>query len=574
MRKKYTYIPNSEIESITTWNGKEIKGDKLLDGAYAKGNVKYAKGGGVRKRYTYIPNSEIESLRTWNDVEIPGDKLLDGAYAKGNVKYAHGGVLNNEYFMKQAQLKGGIDYYSVDVDTETGEQIRDYQFSQYNKAKQVFEKLAQSGIVYSHFSKSYVNIDDVQLMVIYKNGDYDVLEQRRFNEEDEFERGGMMKHGGSGTVEQQAQEMIGDAWYQMTDEQRASSVADFVIDGYISSHKRFEDGGTIREEFMYILEEHQPNVDFYETVDDMTIFSNDADEIEAIAIYLRVPQSKIKFHEPTGTYFIQIDKDGNVMAKGGAVKDAKFVVTFTVDGKKIKKTFKSQSEMDDGIADFYINNLNVEDMQVEEVSAPAEKPKEAPIDVFASAKEEKKKSSKKDDKDRIEIPGIEEDIIRLNQLKAIEKNAKAEAETLKGKIKELARDKFIEKYEEIGRRPENFKVFDGDADILFIVQDNYITVSPEKADLLRDNYPELLGEKVSYKIAETMLKKRGTDGRLIGEIISDLIGRSRDISDEDKANLFTITKEIGIVEGAIEKLADYDSIPDVYNLIQPIEALK
>ena len=44
-RKKYTYIPKDEIESITTWNGKNITQDKILDGAYVRGNVKFAKGG-------------------------------------------------------------------------------------------------------------------------------------------------------------------------------------------------------------------------------------------------------------------------------------------------------------------------------------------------------------------------------------------------------------------------------------------------------------------------------------------------------------------------------------------------
>jgi hypothetical protein len=44
-RKKYTYIPKDEIESITTWSGKNITQEKILDGAYVRGNVKYAKGG-------------------------------------------------------------------------------------------------------------------------------------------------------------------------------------------------------------------------------------------------------------------------------------------------------------------------------------------------------------------------------------------------------------------------------------------------------------------------------------------------------------------------------------------------
>lgn len=421
----------------------------------------------MRKRYTYIPNSEIESLTTWNGKNIPGDKLLDGAYARGNVKYAHGGITKNQ------------------------------------------------------------------------------------------------------TIEQQAQELIGDTWFQMTDEQRGVSVAEFITSGVISGN-RFDDGGTIHEALVYVMEEHQPNVDFYEDVDYLTIFSTDKEELKAVATYLQIPTSKIRFDVETRTYYIQVDKEEKVMAGGGGVgtKEKKFVVTFTVGGKEIKKNYSSQEDMDAGIADFYIENLDVENVEIEEVK------KEAPVDVFKAAKVEKKKSSKKDDKDRVEIEGIEDDIQRLNELKAIEKNAKAEAEVLKGRIKELAREKFIEKYEQDGRRPDNFKVFDGDADILFIVQDNYIKVSEEKEALLKENHPELLAEKVYYKISEAMMNKKGTDGRSIGEILGDLIGRSRDITNEDKANLFTAVKEIAIVDGAIDKLAQYENIQDVYNLIQPIEALK
>jgi hypothetical protein len=174
-----------------------------------------------------------------------------------------------------------------------------------------------------------------------------------------------------------------------------------------------------------------------------------------------------------------------------------------------------------------------------------------------------------------------EDIYVLNQKGEFlapalykDRNLDAEEKLLKGEIKELAREVYIEKYEKLGRRPDNFRVVEGDENILFIVQDGYIGVSDEKSALLKENYPELLGETVSYKISEAMMKKEGLDGRKIGDIIKDLIGRSRDISDEDKMNLFTITREIAIKEGAIEKLADYDNIEEVYNIIQPIEALK
>jgi hypothetical protein len=443
----------------------------------------------MRKRYTYIPNSEIESLTTWNGVEFKGSQLLDGAYAKGNIKYAEGGI-----------TKGGHDEKTL---------------------------------------RSFVNfINSVNK---------------------------------TKTIEQQAQELIGDEWYSMSDEQRATSITEFITSGVISPKLRYAEGGTIRDEFLYIFEENQPNVDYYEDVDYMTIFSSDKDEIQAIATYLQIPFTKIRFEPNTQTYFIQVDKDGRIMAKGGGVKDAGFVVTFTVAGKKIKKNYSTEEDMDAGIADFYLENLDVENVEIEEKKQ--EKKKEVPVDVFASAKEEKKKS-KKDEYDRVEIEGAEDKISRIREITKSKKSLDAEEKLLKGEIKELAREVYIEKYEKLGRRPDNFRVVEGDENILFIVQDGYIGVSDEKSALLKENYPELLGETVSYKISEAMMKKEGLDGRKIGDIIKDLIGRSRDISDEDKMNLFTITREIAIKEGAIEKLADYDNIEEVYNIIQPIEALK
>lgn len=522
-----------------------------------------------RARYTYIPNSEIESITTWNGVEIKGSQLLDGAYARGKFKFANGGVLQDDYFKKQSALKGGIKYFSVEVDTQTGENIRDLDFNKYEDAKIVYDDIADTGIVYSEFSKSSVNAETLMLVVVYRNGDYDVLESKHF--EEEYAMGGKMAFGGMATktIEQQAQELIGDEWYSMNDEQRATSVTEFITSGVISSRRRFAEGGTIRDEFLYIYEENQPNVDYYEDVDYLTIFSSDKDEIEAIASYLQIPYSKIKIEPQTETFFIQIDKDGSVMAKGGGVKEAGgFLVTFTVGGKKIKKNFSTQEDVDAGIADFYMENVDVENVEIEEKKKPT-----PALDVFKAAKEEKK-TGKKDEADKVQIDGVEDKISRIAEITKAKKSLEAEEKLLKGELKELAREKFIEKYEQMGRRPDNFRIVDGDENILFIVQDNYIKVTEEKMALLNENYPELLSESVSYKISELMLKKEGKDGRLIGEIISDLIGRSRDITDEDKANLFTITREVGIKDGAIEKLADYDNIEEVYNIIQPIEALK
>ena len=69
MPRKYTYIPNEEIESLSTWSGKEISGDKLLDGAYAKGKVKYGTGGEIQ---ILQEDDKISVYYVMNDIEIEG----------------------------------------------------------------------------------------------------------------------------------------------------------------------------------------------------------------------------------------------------------------------------------------------------------------------------------------------------------------------------------------------------------------------------------------------------------------------------------------------------------------------
>ena len=107
-------------------------------------------------------------------------KLIDMAYdgelkmAKGGKDYADGGMManggiNNEYFSKQASMKGGIDYYSVDIDTEDGDEIRDLEFKSYSAAKKAYDKYKKS------MKYNGETIEDIQLICNYKNGDYDSI---------------------------------------------------------------------------------------------------------------------------------------------------------------------------------------------------------------------------------------------------------------------------------------------------------------------------------------------------------------------------------------------------------------
>ena len=134
-----TYIPNRDIESIKLRYGKTIKGSKLLDGAYAKGNLKtptmsrtqfedesfeYAKGGGIKSEYHIFEgmnhrngnpiyrvesnsDSKNEYVGEWHTSKSEAEEELadcSSKYAKGGGvsyhngrKYATGRNWTNDY---------------------------------------------------------------------------------------------------------------------------------------------------------------------------------------------------------------------------------------------------------------------------------------------------------------------------------------------------------------------------------------------------------------------------------------------------------------------------------------------
>ena len=91
--------------------------------------------------------------------------LQDGG-TTGAGSFANGG---ETFFDKQASMKGGIKYYSVDIDTEEGQQIRDLEFKSYLKAKNVYDKY-QKAMEYEGQT-----IEDIQLIAQYKDGTYDSI---------------------------------------------------------------------------------------------------------------------------------------------------------------------------------------------------------------------------------------------------------------------------------------------------------------------------------------------------------------------------------------------------------------
>ncbi len=200
-----------------------------------------------------------------------------------------------------------------------------------------------------------------------------------------------------------------------------------------------------------------------------------------------------------------------------------------------------------------------------------ERPAKKAANLFATAKQNapEKKSSKKE-KESVQVKGLAKSLARYDELKEAIKNSEAEMEVLAGTIKQVGKEKFLELYETRNRKPESFHLADGDHKVLYIVQDAYkgdrSGMSAEKIALFED-FDDVLETNTTYSFNPDVLNR-------VGDKISQIIMGSKLISDEDKANLIVATSKTTIKKGTIEKLMEYDNPTMMFELIEPIVALK
>ena len=167
------------------------------------------------------------------------------------------------------------------------------------------------------------------------------------------------------------------------------------------------------------------------------------------------------------------------------------------------------------------------------------------------------------------LPAIElgDKIGRYSDLKQQIEALTGELKMIEGDIKTKGKEVFLQEYKKQKSTPDSFKLKDSaGGTCLFIVMDKYTSVDEEKAELLRE-YDGLLGENVVYKFNAELVEKYGA-------VISDLIASSPDIAEEDKGNLISGEKTYSVAKGSIDRLLQFENPEQVFELINPICALK
>ena len=156
---------------------------------------------------------------------------------------------------------------------------------------------------------------------------------------------------------------------------------------------------------------------------------------------------------------------------------------------------------------------------------------------------------------------------RYAELKHAIDSATGELKMIEGDIKNVGKDLFMKEYRQQKSTPDNFKIEDETGNTcMFIVMDKYTSVDEVKAGIL-GQFEGLLAENVVYKFNADLVEKYGA-------VLSELILNCPDIDEEDKSNLISGEKTFAVTKGSIDRLMQYDSPEAVFELINPIVALK
>jgi hypothetical protein len=185
-----------------------------------------------------------------------------------------------------------------------------------------------------------------------------------------------------------------------------------------------------------------------------------------------------------------------------------------------------------------------------------------------------KTAAKKDEKVRVNLndPDFFTKVYKLEILQDRMKSDKAQADILADEIKDLSKDEWVRLYEKTGKNPGSIFVEsivnEQTAQVMFVPSDKYISVTADKADVLSEKYgQDIIEEKTTFSFDNDMIEK-------YGEVLSNLIMSSNDISDSDKEKIIKASTSYSISKGTIDKMKFYGPIDEIMEEIKPVISLK
>lgn len=190
------------------------------------------------------------------------------------------------------------------------------------------------------------------------------------------------------------------------------------------------------------------------------------------------------------------------------------------------------------------------------------------MNLFATAKQKQEKKPK-NEKVSFRNDNVSAELERLAEVQAKIDALTAEAKILTDAVKSEATEAFLNLYENGRKFPGSFNFESGKASMLFIPVDRYIKIDQVRSEELAEKYGnEIIEEKTTYTMNSELVDK-------YGEIISDLIVKSKKIDDADKAKLIAASTEYMVAKGTISSLENFNhKKAEVLEDIKPVFMMK
>lgn len=190
------------------------------------------------------------------------------------------------------------------------------------------------------------------------------------------------------------------------------------------------------------------------------------------------------------------------------------------------------------------------------------------MNLFATAKQKQEKKPK-NEKVSFRNDNVSAELERLAEVQAKIDALTAEAKILTDTVKSEATEAFLNLYENGRKFPGSFNFESGKASMLFIPVDRYIKIDQVRSEELAEKYGnEIIEEKTTYTMNSELVDK-------YGEIISDLILKSKKIDDADKAKLIAASTEYMVAKGTISSLENFNQKKaEVLEDIKPVFMMK
>jgi len=198
------------------------------------------------------------------------------------------------------------------------------------------------------------------------------------------------------------------------------------------------------------------------------------------------------------------------------------------------------------------------------------------IDIFAKAKKEAKPKAKKDDKLVVNVEGKEfaEKLDNFATLKAKIDEMTAELKMSHEYVKSVGIEEFAKLVETKKSNVGSFLVASETGGVVMVLPTKkYIKIDEAAAEALTETYGEgVVDEETKYAFNTEVLMNNM-------DAISELIGGSDLISDEDKKNLIEATTTYAVAKDTLDKVYPMakesgNSVADVIEDIQPVVMLK